>query len=310
MNEKTILEQFLEGKRNQRKSELTIKNYSIDLTQVLPLVFNKDIEDIEINDLSELTPLKVYDTLKELQDQYGYAPTTINRRLNSLKSLMSYFQDRYSIRNDLAGMNTFHDTREKKIDSFNLEDVGKFIEIAKEQDTQMYFILGLLFNTGMRASELLGLTFEGIHQDKLVIVGKRDKQRSIPINVVVADCLQAYLSLPSVKERSYDIKNTVLDMNYDQLRYKYTQFFKGIGIECSKLHTTRKSFATNSIADYKDVADLEVVADVMGHTTTKMLEQHYLNTSQRQQDMVNKLVPKTYKQSEKVIVVDFGRVAR
>lgn len=265
-----LIEDFLKVKKDNLSSELTIKNYRIDLIQLLPLLFNKRVEEINIEDLRGVTILKVRDTLLKLQKDKNYTVTTINRRMASLKALMSHYSVLHGFPNVLHDMKAFNDTRLHEVEFIENEDVKKIVEKAKKTSPQMYLIMGMLFNTGLRSAELLSLRAENVHEDCIIVEGKGGKMRRVELNTIAKDCLKTYLNENS------RTSGVVLNMPYVTLRRHYTRFLKSCNIECSKLHTTRKSFASNLIAKGASLTD---VSSLLGHSTTSTLEKHYLGSN-------------------------------
>ena len=268
-----LVEEFLQSKRDNLSSDLTIKNYRIDLNQFLPLMFNKKVEEVTIEDLKGVTILKTRDTLLKLQKDKGYTVTTVNRRMASFKSLMSHYSARNGFPNALHDMKSLNDTRLKEIEFIANDDVKKIIEKAKRTSSEMYLIMGLLFNTGLRSAELLSLKVENVHEDCIIVEGKGGKMRRVELNSIAKDSLKTYL------EEKNKTSGNVLDLQYATLRRRYARFLKSCNIECSKLHTTRKSFASNLVAKGASLTD---VSSLLGHSTTSTLERFYLGSNTKQ----------------------------
>lgn len=270
----TVTEEFLKAKKENLSSKLTIKNYSIDLKQTLPLIFNKREEDIVIDDLKTVTSLKVRKVLENLMQEKGYTVTTINRRLASFKAFMGYFSARYNFPNTIHSMKKFNDTRVHEIEFIPNDTVKVLTSRAKEVSPKMYLIIGLLFNTGLRSAELLTLTRENIHDDCIVVEGKGGKMRRVDLNSTAKECIDYYLSHNNVKS------GVMLPMRYETLRRNYSSFLKKNNIDCSRLHTARKSFATNLIQK-GGVDVIPDVAKLLGHSSIQTLQSHYLGSSTR-----------------------------
>lgn len=265
-----LIETFLQAKKDNLSSELTIKNYRIDLVQFLPIMFNKSVEEVTIDDLKQVTILKTRDSLLKLQAQNNYTVTTINRRMASFKSMVGYYSSKYGFPNNIRQMRPLNDTRLKEVEFIENENVKRIIEKARKTSPQMYLIMGLLFNTGLRSAELLSLKIENVHEDCIIVEGKGGRMRRVELNTIAKDCLRAYLNTTDRKQ------GNVLDMQYVTLRRHYTKFLKQLNIDCSKLHTTRKSFASNLIAKGASLTD---TATLLGHSTTATLEKHYLGSN-------------------------------
>lgn len=264
-----LVETFLQAKRENLSSDLTVKNYRIDLVQFLPIVFNKSVEEVTIEDLKEVTILKTRNALLKLQAEKGYTVTTINRRMASFKSMVKHYSTKYGFPNNLHEMKSINDTRLKEVEFIENDNVKKIIEKAKKTSPKMYLIMGLLFNTGLRSAELLSLKIENVHEDCIIVEGKGGKMRSIQLNTIAKDCLKNYLETVDKKQ------GNILNMQYVTLRRQYTKFLKQFDIDCSKVHTTRKSFASNLIAKGASLTD---TAQLLGHSTTATLEKHYLGS--------------------------------
>lgn len=268
-----LLEEFLKNKEDNGLSQLTIKNYRIDLTQFLPYLFNKCLEDINVTDLKLVTIKQTKTRLEQLQAENNYTPTTINRRLASFKSFMTYHCRTKNIENAVHTMRAFNDTRLHETEFIELEDVKKILEKAKRTDTEMYYVLGMLFNTGMRSAELLSLTIEDVHEDCIVVVGKYGKMRRVELNSIAKDCIKSYVKLKGVE------RGKILNMPYVTLRRHFTKFLRKCNVNCSSLHITRKSFATNLIekGGHNVITD---VAKLLGHANgSQTLEKHYLGST-------------------------------
>ena len=265
-----LIEIFLNHKKDNVASELTIKNYRIDLFQFLPFVFEKEVDKITIEDLKEVTILKTKNALLKLQAEKKYTVTTINRRLASFKSFFKYWSEVYSIPNIIHSMKSFHDTRLHEVEFISNEDVKRIVQRAKETSAEMYLIMGILFNTGLRSAELLSLTIENIHEDCIIVIGKGNKLRRVELNNIAKDCVTRYIKEKKVTQ------GTLLKMSYVTLRRHYTKFLANCNVDCSKLHTTRKSFATNLIERGASLTD---VSSLLGHSTTSTLERFYLGSN-------------------------------
>ena len=270
----TITEQFLKAKKENLASQLTIKNYGIDLKQLLPRLFNKKEEEITIDDLKSITTLKLRDTLEQLRKENNYTVTTINRRLASFKALMSYYSRLYGFPNTVHEMKAFNDTRLHEIEFIPNDDVKRVVEKAKLHSTKMYLIMGLLFNTGLRSAELLSLKRENVHEDCIIVEGKGGKMRRVDLNQTAKDCLTLYL------KENPQTQGILLPMRYETLRRQYASFLKKCNIDCSRVHTARKSFATNLIQK----GGIDVIPDVsklLGHSDISTVQKHYLGSSTR-----------------------------
>lgn len=135
-------------------------------------------------------------------------------------------------------------------------------------------LLLLLYGTGLRISEALGLTRAEIGQDMLKVRGKGQKERLVPLLPIVRRELDAYVRLCPhpleagkplfLGERGKPLQPAVYARRLIALR-------RGIGLpESTSAHAFRHSFATHLLAEG---ADLREIQELLGHAS--------LSTTQR-----------------------------
>ena len=164
------------------------------------------------------------------------------------------------------------------------------LDAERNRNPRNYFIFGILFNTGLRSAELLSLTYESLHINErtVTVVGKGRKVRSIPLNDRAMDCINVYMKYLKVKGKTINLSDKIFNITYYQLRTIMKNFCKQYGIDCTSLHITRKSFATNIISNISNITQLEKVKELMGHSNLKILEEHYLSTDTKNAFGLNK----------------------
>ncbi len=133
-------------------------------------------------------------------------------------------------------------------------------------------MLELLYATGLRVSELVGLTLSAVNLDRgfLIVMGKGSKERAVPIGESAVDCIRQYLD----RSRPFLLKGTSSDVLFlsSRRRPMTRQMFwerikgyavrSGIGKNVSP-HTLRHSFATHLL---DNGADLRAVQAMLGHS--------------------------------------------
>ncbi len=132
-------------------------------------------------------------------------------------------------------------------------------------------MLELLYATGLRVSELIGVKLSDLQLDVgyLVAFGKRSKQRIVPIGEVAIEALQAYLSL-SRKLLAKDKGQPEVFLNRSGQGLTRQGFWKIIKRRTAQAgiaknitpHTLRHSFATHLL---DNGADLRSVQTMLGH---------------------------------------------
>jgi len=133
-------------------------------------------------------------------------------------------------------------------------------------------MLELLYATGLRVSELIGLTLPDINLERgyLIVMGKGSKERAVPLGEIALSAVKLYLlsgraSLLRNNESKYlfiSSKHRGITRQMFWERIKYYGVKAGIGKNISP-HTLRHSFATHLL---DNGADLRAVQAMLGHS--------------------------------------------
>ncbi len=133
-------------------------------------------------------------------------------------------------------------------------------------------MLELLYATGLRVSELIGLTFAQIslRQGIVKVVGKGNKERLVPFGEEAGDWLQRYMHQARPELLRGRVSNAMFPtkrggaMSRQAFWYLIRRYAKGAGIEKHlSPHTLRHAFATHLL---NHGADLRVVQMLLGHS--------------------------------------------
>jgi integrase/recombinase XerD len=164
------------------------------------------------------------------------------------------------------------------------EDVQALIENAGDLETPEGLrdraLLEFLYGTGARVSEAVGLDVDDVDLDELTVVvtGKGDKQRMLPIGQFAAQAVTAYLvrGRPSLASRGRGTPRLFVNslgrpLSRQSAYGVIQQAAARAGITATvSPHTLRHSFATHLL---ERGADVRVVQELLGHasvTTTQI----------------------------------------
>jgi integrase/recombinase XerC len=194
---KNSINKFLLYLKSERGlSEHTIKGYRRDLMQ-----FEEYLKDrFKIETVDQVGRNEVREFLGSLW-RYEYQEKSIARKLSSLKSFFKYL-----VRKDLLSHNPVYTVRTpksarglKKLPSYL--DLPETLALIKSPDQSSILslrdraILELLYGTGIRASELVGLNLEdlNIYGEEIKVRGKGRKERIIPLGRHAKKALLEYM---------------------------------------------------------------------------------------------------------------------
>ena len=205
----------------------------------------------------------------------GARPRTTARLLSSLRRFYGYLVREEKIKTDPTALIDSPKLGRPLPKSLSEEQVEKLLEspdVAKLLGLRDRAMLETLYATGLRVSELVGLTLSQVSltQGVVRVIGKGDKERLVPLGEEAISWISRYLAegRPKlVKSRPTDALFTTA-RGGPMTRQAFWHNLKGhtrqAGIDVKKLspHTLRHAFATHLL---NHGADLRVVQMLLGH---------------------------------------------
>jgi len=200
---------------------------------------------------------------------------TINRKVSSLNSYYKFLLKIQSIEfNPLTKHKALKVSRKLQIPFSETEitNVLNLIETDSFEGLRDKLIVELFYSTGMRRIELVNLQLSDVDssQGQLKVLGKRDKERYIPLLSTVLRTYQAYLIERSNLKEVQNSKSLLLTKKgfkiYEKLVYRViANYFDTISSKVKKSpHILRHSFATHLL---NNGADLNSVKELLGHSS-------------------------------------------
>lgn len=208
----------------------------------------------------------------------GRETSSIKRKLSSVRGFYRFLVKRHGAEANPATsvrIQRRSKTLPKFIDTFEMAEVLDSMddEAARKADfiaVRDDLILNMLYQTGMRASEITGLTDDRVDltRSELKVLGKRNKERVIPIGESLRELIARYLTLrarPAMQGRAFYTDENGNDLNYNKL-YRIVKGSLDGRVSSSKRspHVLRHSFATDML---NGGADLTSVRKLLGHTS-------------------------------------------
>ncbi len=290
--------QYLELEK--RYSPHTLKAYQTDLSQFF-LFLQKTYE---MTDVRQVKHTHVRSWMVDLLDN-GVGPRSINRKLSCLKSYFKFLRKRKEIEtNPMArviapkvGKRLPQVIGEKQMSFlFGNVDFGSGYNGLRNK-----LILELLYCTGIRCSELVGLQHADLDLDalQLKVKGKGNKERLVPLAPHLVQLLKDYIDL---KDRTFpEVASQFLFLSDKGQAITSSQVYKIVRRYLSLVttadqrspHVLRHSFATH-LSNHG--ADLNAIKELLGHSSLAATQVYTHNSIEKLRKVYEQAHPKAKSQ--------------
>jgi integrase/recombinase XerD len=281
MNFHKYSEEFLNFSRIERGlSKNSISAYTRDLQRFSGFLAKRSLEFIDFHQES------LDEFMIELHKE-SLALSSINRVLSTLRSFYGYLEREHQLNNPMK------DVESRKIPlrlpkALTIAQITSLIEGSSSEDDIISLrnkaILELLYSTGGRVSEIVGLNLSDIFESNDVRViklrGKGGKERIVPMGSFSIKALNDYVVRvrPALQLKNSKSKNDALFLNQRGTRISRQSAWQIVVDSARKSglsegispHVFRHSFATHLL---DGGADIRVVQELLGHssvTTTQI----------------------------------------
>ncbi|WP_206885618.1 site-specific tyrosine recombinase XerD [Alicyclobacillus mali (ex Roth et al. 2021)] len=286
---------FLDHLRLERGlSENTAASYARDLTDFSQYLAR---EQRTIREADRTSILRYLSDLK----RRGMKPTTIARRMSALRSFF-----RYSLREGWLQVDPTADIEVAAPDEdlprvVSEEDVERLIGAVHRPDAMGLrdrAMLETLYATGVRVSELLGLSMEDVELSAgfVRVFGKGNKERVVPLGEIAQDALGRYLRYGRPLLARDRGENAVFLNRFGRrmTRQGFWNILKGYARQAGVTaevtpHMLRHSFATHLL---EGGADLRVVQELLGHADISTTERYTHVTPHRLREVYRNAHPR------------------
>ncbi len=280
----------------KRYSKHTVLAYGQDL--------NAFVEFAEVKKISEFADLSsafirswiVY------MIEGGMKNKSVNRKLASLRTFYKWMRKEGLI--DHSPMTKVQGPKNEK----HLPVFAKESELLPSKIEELFsddysgkrdaLMLELFYQTGIRLSELIGLTLKDIQGNQIKVLGKRNKERIIPISDDLVQQIQEYLELR--KEISSRCENLLLldsgNKLYPTFAYRKINYYLGkvTSLDKKSPHILRHTFATHML---NRGTGLETLKDLLGHANLSATQVYTHNSFAQLNSIYSQAHPRGHKTS-------------
>ncbi len=283
---------YLELER--RSSDNTVSSYVRDVTQ-----FSRYLMEVEGTELPHCKAEHVEQYVSYMYSK-GKSTASIARSVASLKSFYGYLQSRGVVRANPAKSAAPVRSERKLPEILTGQEVELFLEQPQCVDAKGYrdrAMLELLYATGIRVSELIGLDIGDVNLSAgFIRCSSRGKDRIIPLYSAAVTALSEYMKDYRPRMVLYP-REQALFVNMSGERMSRQGFWKIIKHYQEKAqikkeitpHTLRHSFAAHLL---ENGADLRSIQEMLGHADISSTQIYSHMIKQKLQDVYHKAHPR------------------
>lgn len=240
------------------KNPKTVKREILSLDSFLGHLGTRMLNTIQSGDIQDYVEVRL---------DSGLSPHTVNLDLRNLRILFNYaVKNLFLVRNPISGV-TWPKAPRKQVRFLSKFEIDRLLQVM--DDTDFKDIVVTYLNTGARRDEILppGFTWENVdfENNQIRLLGKRDIIRWIPISEPLKEIF--------MKRKD---GGQAIPFNYtpDQVSYRLGEYYKKANIKNANVHVLRKTFG--SILIQNKIADIYVVSKLLGHSSVRVTETHYV----------------------------------
>ena len=247
----------------------------------------KKLESFATTDLGEISPQNIsYENLQEFIYQLSKKKISERSQARGISSIKAFFK--FLLEEEYREDNPSSLLEGPKLglylpDTLSIDDIDRIIDnVEKHTDIgrRNQCILEVLYGCGLRVSELVDLKISNVNfkEEFIIVEGKGDKMRLVPLAKSTAECIQDYISNVRSKLKINKKFEDILFLNTRGTNMSRVIVFiiikeltqkAGINKNISP-HTFRHSFATHLL---QNDTDLRFIQEMLGHssiTTTQI----------------------------------------
>ncbi len=253
--------------------------------------------------ISDSTKQQIEEFLKAEFD-LGLSSATRARRLSSIRQFFKFLLDE-NLRDENPAIKIKLTSKRRSLPKLlSISEIDAILTTAKSFGKNSYFksrnyaLFELLYSTGMRVTELLSLPLTSLlgNPNMLLIKGKGDHERLVPVSAKAKEALRLWLAERSKNEKNKysrflfpsNSKHGHLNREIFFKLVKQIAVFSKLDPTLISPHSIRHAFASHLL---ENGADLRVIQSFLGHSDISTTEIYTHVVNERLKDLVTKHHP-------------------
>jgi integrase/recombinase XerC len=288
------IEKFIQYITNERRySPHTVLAYKTDLEVFASYM----LATYEITSPSELTVTMLRSFVME-QMETGLNPKSVNRKISSIKAYIRYMRKEGVININPAATLKSIKTPKTLVSALSENEISDLLNNdffdESPEGLRARAMIELMYATGVRRSELINLKLSGLDlgQKTIRVIGKRNKERLIPLTDASIEAISGYLSIrPSAQNEVFLFLTDKGKKLYPELVYttvkRYLSYVSSL--QKKSPHVLRHTFATHLLNKGADMNDIK---ELMGHANLSATQVYTHNSFEQLKSVYNQSHPR------------------
>ena len=288
----------------KRCSPHTLDSYAVDLYQFAQYCK----KEFEIESPVEVSHQVVRSWLASLME-VDYHPSSVHRKLSAINAYMR-FQMKEGIITSNPARNIPKPKKPARLPLFVEEKgaqalytitTGEHFILPEGADPFLLkrdeLIVTLLYETGIRQSELLGLKDSDVDKSigQIKVLGKRNKTRYVPLGKAMMGKIEAYISIRNEHFRNSSFESLIVtdkgkkvtkSLVYLKVKFYLSQVTT---IQRKSPHVLRHTFATHML---NNGAELNVIKEILGHSSLAATQVYTHNSIEKLKSIHSRMHPR------------------
>lgn len=256
-----------------------------------------DITDIDIDLLKSVNLSDLYAYMSFVSNNRDNTSHARARKVASLKTFFNYVTTKAK----LLDTNPTNELESPKILKrlpryLNVEESKKLLTSVSADESKHserdFAIITIFLNCGIRLSELVGINLSNIRNNSLTVIGKGDKERSIPLNNACVRSIDAYMKVRPVNglkdKNALFISEWKRRISKESVQKIVKKYIKEAGLDPQR-YSTHKLRHTAATLMYKyGNVDIRALQELLGHQSIATTEIYTHLDQQQLRDAVSR----------------------
>jgi len=230
-----------------------------------------DISGIDVDFIRTITLSDLYSYMAFVSNSRDNSPYARARKVASLKSFFKYITYKAKLIDDNPAAELESPKIMKRLPRYlNVEESKQLLNSIEGKFSERdYAIITIFLNCGLRLSELVGININNIKGSVLTVIGKGNKERSIPLNQACIRALEDYMRVRPVNgvkdKNALFLSSRKQRISKESVQKIVKKYIRAAGLDPER-YSTHKLRHTAATLMYKyGQVDIRSLQELLGH---------------------------------------------